>query len=361
MDIKLITQNRFSQVISVFTKVSCALMLTLAPTAYADEHEQDMIVVSEGRQVSGAASLSEPAGKASLSPEQKQTLLQLIADEKAKRKSDAAQGKPLPKRATREYITSLRQAGQLSVNALHSVNQASQALSKLETSVNEVTTDAATTPSATHAAATNPVTANTVTTNNSIESQSSNSKLLTNHVSQQSIIGYRDFDIYEAYSRLFDDFDEDGFYQTFSVTFDADVYGFTQGEPANVYAELYLSRNGGPWEHYYSTEVFTIYGDATDDDYEVLTTLAQGYKTDYYDVLIDLYEFGYEDIVATLSADESDGLYALPLESSDRDEVYEEEYIEVVETEVIVSGGSLAWSGLLMLLLLAMRRSNLNA
>ncbi|MCC4834728.1 choice-of-anchor H family protein [Shewanella sp. 10N.7] len=352
MDIKLITQNRFSQVISVFTKVSCALMLTLAPTAYADEYEQDMIVVSEGRQVSGAASLSDPAGKASLSPEQKQTLLQLIADEKAKRKSDAAQGKPLPKRATREHITSLRQAGQLSVNALHSVNQAPQALSKLETSVNEVTTDAATT----HAATTN-----TVTTNNSIESQSSNSKLLTNHVSQQSIIGYRDFDIYEAYSRLFDDFDEDGFYQTFSVTFDADVYGFTQGEPANVYAELYLSRNGGPWEHYYSTEVFTIYGDATDDDYEVLTTLAQGYKTDYYDVLIDLYEFGYEDIVATLSADESDGLYALPLESSDRDEVYEEEYIEVVETEVIVSGGSLAWSGLLMLLLLAMRRSNLNA
>ncbi|WP_228768456.1 choice-of-anchor H family protein [Shewanella sp. TC10] len=343
MDIKLITQNRFSQVISVFSKVSCALMLTLTPIAHGEQYNQDIIVVSEGRQVSGAASLSEPEAKSSLSPEQKQTMLQLITDEKAKRQSDAEQGRPTTKRATREYIMSLRHAGQLSVNALQSINQASQALLKSETSVNLVTKNTATTPS---------VTTNTATANNSIESQSPNSQSLTNHVSQQSIIGYRDFDIYEAYSRLFDDFDEDGFYQTFSVTFDADVYGFTQGEPANVYAELYLSRNGGPWEHYYSTEVFTIYGDATDDDYELLTTLAQGYKTDYYDVLIDLYELGYEDIVATLSADESDGLYALPLESSDRDEVYEDEYVEVIESEVIVSGGSVSWFMLLLPLLL---------
>jgi hypothetical protein len=86
---------------------------------------------------------------------------------------------------------------------------------------------------------------------------------------------------------------------------------------------MYLSRNGGPWEHYYTTDVFTIYGDSPDDDFEVLTTLARGYKTDYYDVLIDLYEYGYNDVVATISGDDSDGLYALPLESSDRDEGYE--------------------------------------
>ena len=163
---------------------------------------------------------------------------------------------------------------------------------------------------------------------------------------QQSVIGYRDFAIFQAYSRLFDDLDQDGFYQTFSVTFDADVYGYTLNEPANVYAEMYLSRNGGPWEHYYTTDVFTIYGQSEDDDFEVLTTLSQGYQTDFYDVLIDLYEYGYPEVVATLSADESDGLYALALESHDRDVVYEQ---EIVEEVVIVGGGSLSWGALFLL------------
>lgn len=163
---------------------------------------------------------------------------------------------------------------------------------------------------------------------------------------QQTYVGYRDFSVYQAHSRLFDDIDQDGFYQTFSVTFDADVYGYIVNEPANVYAEMYLSRNGGPWEHYYTTDVFTIYGESEDDDFEVLTTLSQGYKTDYYDVLIDLYEYGYTDVVATLSADQSDGLYALALESSDRDVIYQE---VIVEEVVIVEGGSLSWGVLLLL------------
>lgn len=149
---------------------------------------------------------------------------------------------------------------------------------------------------------------------------------------------YHSFAIFDASSRMFEDFDYDGFYQTFSVTFDVDVFGAYLNERADLFAELYLSRNGGPWVHYYTTDVFTIYGDSTQDDYEVLTTLYSGYATDHYDVLIDVYEVGYSDIVATISADETDGLYALPLESSDRDR----------ESEVIVieeSGGSLSiWS-----------------
>ncbi|QYJ78720.1 choice-of-anchor H family protein [Shewanella acanthi] len=153
---------------------------------------------------------------------------------------------------------------------------------------------------------------------------------------------YHDFAIYEAYSRLFEDFDYDGFYQTFSVTFDVDVFGAYLNERADLYAELYLSRNGGPWVHYYTTDVFTIYGDSTTDDYEVLTTLYSGYSTDYYDVLIDVYEVGYSDIVATISADETDGLYALPLESSDRDQGSE---VIIVEE----SGGALSSIGLLFL------------
>ncbi|GIU13679.1 choice-of-anchor H family protein [Shewanella sp. MBTL60-007] len=157
---------------------------------------------------------------------------------------------------------------------------------------------------------------------------------------------YRDFYIYDAYSRLFVDNDYDGFYQTFSVTFDADVEGIYVNERADVFAELYLSRNGGPWEHYYTTDIFSIYGNATDDDFEVLTTLDRGYPTDHYDVLIDLYEVGYGDIVATVSSYDFDGLYALPLESSDRDNIYDDYH-----------GGSVSLATLLLLLGLVCCRS----
>lgn len=162
---------------------------------------------------------------------------------------------------------------------------------------------------------------------------------------------YHSFSIFDASSRLFEDFDYDGFYQTFSVTFDVDVYGSYLNERADLFAELYLSRNGGPWVRYYTTDVFTIYGDSTRDDYEVLTTLYTGYATDHYDVLIDVYEVGYSDIVATISADEIDSLYALPLESSDRDRGPD---IIVVEE----SGGALSMLGLLLMSLCAGVRLN---
>lgn len=164
---------------------------------------------------------------------------------------------------------------------------------------------------------------------------------------------YHSFSIYDASSRLFEDFDYDGFYQTFSVTFDVDVYGNYLNERADLFAELYLSRNGGPWVHYYTTEVFSIYGDSQQDNYEVLTTLYTGYVTDHYDVLIDVYEVGYSDVVATINADQIDGLYALPLESSDRDREREPDVIIVEE-----SGGSLSVLGLLLLGLFAGLRLN---
>ncbi|QYK02485.1 choice-of-anchor H family protein [Shewanella psychrotolerans] len=159
---------------------------------------------------------------------------------------------------------------------------------------------------------------------------------------------YHEFSIYEASSRLFEDIDYDGFFRTFSVTFDADVHSFYVGERADVYADLYLSRNGGPWELYHTTDVFTIVDDVSDDDFEVLTTLHAGYPTDHYDVLIDLYEVGYSDIVATVSSDDLDELYGLPLESADRD--FYEEVIEVT------AGGVTSILGMLILFMVAITR-----
>ena len=157
---------------------------------------------------------------------------------------------------------------------------------------------------------------------------------------------YYDFGIYDVSSRLFEDFDRDGFYQTFSVTFDADVISNVSNVRANVYAEMYFSRNNGPWEHYYTTKVFSIVGGSTQDDFEVLTTLYKNYRTDHYDVLIDLYEVGYSDVVATVSSDDVDALYALPLESSDRDTYYETE----------VHGGSMSWLFIVGLAFIAIYR-----
>ena len=130
------------------------------------------------------------------------------------------------------------------------------------------------------------------------------------------------FSIYNAFSYLLDDYDGDGYYQTFSVVFDADLLSYSSLSSAQVYAELYLSQNGGPWLYYHTTDDFVIYGDGEDDEYEVITTLHQGYKSDNYDVLIDLYEVGFENIVATYSSDDNNALYALLLESADIDIEY---------------------------------------
>lgn len=159
------------------------------------------------------------------------------------------------------------------------------------------------------------------------------------------------FVIYEGYSQLIEDLDADGYFQTFSVTFDADLLTGNPHDEALVYAELYLSENGGPWIHYYSTDSFVIHGESSDDEFEVYSTLEQGFKTNHYDILIDLYEVGYPNIVASYSSDDSNSLYALPLESSD----YDVEYVEYY-TEVHSDGGSSSIYSLLMILFTLMGR-----
>ena len=83
----------------------------------------------------------------------------------------------------------------------------------------------------------------------------------------------------------------------------------------------------------------------------MVTQLDSGYLTEHYDVLIDLYEVGYSDVVATYSANDSNTLYALPLESAD----YDPEYIEVVHYDD--HGGSSSWLLIIGLLLLYFRRN----
>lgn len=162
-------------------------------------------------------------------------------------------------------------------------------------------------------------------TREQMKSQKSVMKMNKSSSREKHLGYYHSFNLYDATSYLEEDIDYDGFYRTFSVVFDADVIS-DMSEVSEVYAELYLSVNGGPWRHYFTTDSFLIYGESSDDEYEVVTTLLEGYHTDHYDVLIDLYEIGYPDIVATLSSDEDNELYALPLESVEYD--YYEEYYD---------------------------------
>ena len=156
----------------------------------------------------------------------------------------------------------------------------------------------------------------------------------------------------------FDD-DFDGHYYGIDVNFDAD----TDYAAADVYARLYLSLEGEPWELYYTTEIFTLFGDTGTDDYTVETELYSGYPTAYYDVLIELYDADTGDFVAEYGPDDSDELLDAPLEDQQKDIG-----IVIVGPEPIISqshggGGSfsLLWLALLTLTLaartLALKRS----
>lgn len=121
--------------------------------------------------------------------------------------------------------------------------------------------------------------------------------------------------VYDAYTELVYDDDGDGHYHYFKLTFDAD----TDHLAADVYARLYLSLEGGPWQEYFITNVFTLIGASGVDDYEVKTELVSGYPTGYYDLLIELYEAQYDEHIASFGPFESSALSLLPLEDLEHD------------------------------------------
>jgi len=152
----------------------------------------------------------------------------------------------------------------------------------------------------------------------SISSQTSREKAKRTKVfretSPKSSAKAMDFSIYDAWISLDNDFDGDGYYSDFTVSFDADV---SQGS-ATVYAEIYISQNGGDWEFLTDTQDFVITGQE-EDEYSVSLSLLNDFPTDQYDILIDLFESGFAGIVATAEPADDGDLYALPLEDAGYD------------------------------------------
>jgi hypothetical protein len=144
------------------------------------------------------------------------------------------------------------------------------------------------------------------------------------------------FEIYTADVRLIADLDGDGYHHALLVSFDVDV----NYQDADVYAKLYLSREGEPWGQYFTTGLFHIHGDSDEDVYEVETELLEGYYPGYYAVLIEIYSLDHAYMVASQVLDYYTLGRDLPLESLDRDEIYTATYAEV---EVSGHAGSAGW------------------
>lgn len=150
------------------------------------------------------------------------------------------------------------------------------------------------------------------------------------------------FWFYTADVMLFNDHDQDGYYYGIDLLFDADTYYAF----AEVYAVVYLSLEGGPWNEYAATENFDIFGASGDDEYVIVTELLSGYPSGSYDILIELFDTFDDSFVASFGPIDTSELAFLPLEDANRDTPQ--------ATAIIINehgGGSLGWLTLLVLLI----------
>jgi len=146
--------------------------------------------------------------------------------------------------------------------------------------------------------------------------------------------------VYDASTELISDFDHDGFFHRYSIAIDVD----TIFDTSYIYARLYLSYEGGPWNYYASSDNYVIHGDSELDTFVIETELADGYPAGYYDLRIEIYDVETNTWLASYGPYDDSSLYALPLEDSYEDSPHEQDYYPV-ETEVIVTshGGALSW------------------
>jgi hypothetical protein len=168
------------------------------------------------------------------------------------------------------------------------------------------------------------------------------STVMALQVENASYYPAEDIYIYDATTHLISDFNENGFYHRFSVMIDAD----TIYEVAHVYVRLYLSYEGGPWNHYATSNTYHISGESELDYFTVETELANGYIPGYYDIRIELYNADHDSWLFSYGPYDDASLRTLPLEDSFYDDLYQTAAYYPVETEVIVTGhghGSMSW------------------
>ena len=162
-----------------------------------------------------------------------------------------------------------------------------------------------------------------------------------------------DYILYDALTELISDFDNDGFYHRFNVDIDVD----TVFDTAYIYAKLYLSYEGGPWNYYASSDNYHIHGDSELDSFIIETELSDGFPPGYYDVRIEVYDADYDEWLLSYGPYDDVSLSALPLEDSYQDD-YDTVVVYPVETEIVFAGngGSMSWWSLIVPALIAVTR-----
>ena len=93
----------------------------------------------------------------------------------------------------------------------------------------------------------------------------------------------QEFWIFDAWVEFHHDDDRDGYFNHFSVEFDAD----TEYSSAEVYARLYLGKDD-VFREYHTTSNFSIFSDNSDDSFVVESELLNGFSPADYEVLIEL-------------------------------------------------------------------------
>ncbi len=153
-----------------------------------------------------------------------------------------------------------------------------------------------------------------------------------------------DFWFFTADVILFNDDDFDGYYWGIDLLFDAD----TIYDVADVYAVVYLSFQGGPWNEIAVTESFPIFGATSDDEYVLVTELVSGYPTGDYDLLIELFD-SYDGVfLAEFGPEDTSELSFLPLEDANRDDPHFDDPVVIIHG----GGGATSWWMISMMLLL---------
>lgn len=139
-----------------------------------------------------------------------------------------------------------------------------------------------------------------------------------------------DFWIYDSYVTLTADIDYDGYYSSFTLEFDVD----TIYQSAPIYAVIYTSTSE-EFTPFYTTNIYNIYGDNTQDAIIIENDLVTGFPSNEYELMVVIYNADTDEVLAVSDGTDDADLAYLSLESENY------EYVETVEVVVVEHGGAL--------------------
>lgn len=172
------------------------------------------------------------------------------------------------------------------------------------------------------------------------KSSSSPKKLAITTQSYQSHVWFNSVDIF-----ISGDINNNGYFHQLEVEFDAD----TSMPYQQVFAEFSLLPTYGGEKIYYTSSVFELFRQSSNDWLAVDTVLERRFPADEYLLTIRLFDANTGYLLAEISGFDDSNLDYLPLEDYDRDSY-------ITDTTVVVSGGTTGIFSLLVLWLMLYSR-----